>query len=75
MMQQPQSVELKDVILDIAQLKRKKAELERELKSLSNEIEKKENFIYDTLQNEAIAAARSARIADQAKKEPPSKND
>ncbi len=66
--QTQQPIELKDIILDIAQLKRKKDELERELQSLSNEITKKEHFVYDSLQNEAIREAREARMKESLEK-------
>ncbi len=62
-MQQPQQqIDLRDIILDLAQLKRKEAELIRERDSVKNEILKKENFLYDTFQNESIQQARQARM-------------
>jgi hypothetical protein len=60
-MQNQNQLEVKDVILDIALLKRRKQTLSRELQAIQNEIEQKENFLYDSFQNEAIQLAREAR--------------
>ena len=64
-MSQPHQIELRDIILDIAQLKRKEAELQRSILSVQNQILKQENFLYDTFQNESIELARQARLKDK----------
>jgi len=56
-----QTVELKDVILGIAALKRREEALKLELEALKVEISRKEAFLYNSLQEEAMMAASTEK--------------
>jgi len=59
-----QTVQLRDVVLEIYGLKKREESLKKELESLHLDIDRKESFLYNSLQEEAIQTAREARLKE-----------